>query len=382
MKGDSPNATVLAVVGTRPEAIKLAPVVRAIDARSPRIAARVCATAQHRRLLDQALKALQLRVDIDLNVMSPNQRLGALTAAVVARMEQTLDAHRPQMVVVQGDTTTAFASALAGFYAGIPVAHVEAGLRTGDPARPFPEEMNRRMVGSLATLHFAPTERARRALLREGVDDAAIQVTGNTVIDALLTTAARLDADPALAARVAKRVEMLRPGARLVLITGHRRESFGQGFEGICAGIGRLARAYPKTDFVYPVHLNPNVRGVVGQRLGAVDNVHLLEPVDYLTFVYVLRRCHLVLTDSGGIQEEAPAFGRPVLVMRETTERAEAIEAGTARLIGTDPDRIEAEARRLLDDDEAHRAMARAHNPFGDGHASERIAERLEKTLR
>ena len=329
-------------------------------------------------MLDQALAALEVSANLDLDVMRPDQGLAGLTAVLLQGVDRVLSAEAPDVVVVQGDTTTTFATALAAFYRDVPVAHVEAGLRTGNPRSPFPEEVNRRLTSTLATLHLAPTAKAAANLRAEGIPEARIRVTGNTVIDALQQTVARLDADPALAREAASAFGFLRPDADLVLVTAHRRESFGRGFEDICDALSRLARAHPGADLVYPVHLNPNVRAPVFARLQGLDNVHLVEPTAYLPFVWLLRRARLVLTDSGGIQEEAPALGRPVLVMRETTERPEAVEAGTARLVGTDPDRIVAEAGRLLTDDEAWAAMSRAHNPFGDGRAAERIADALE----
>lgn len=368
---------VLAVVGTRPEVIKMAPVVRALARRSETFRVRLCSTGQHRHMLDQTLTALDLRADEDLDLMRPDQGLSELAAALLGRLPAVLRAEAPHVVLVQGDTTTSFAAALAAFHERIPVGHVEAGLRTGDLSRPFPEEANRRLTGVLADLHFAPTPGARRNLLAEGVAPGQILVTGNTVIDALLQTAERLQQDEGLRARAAAAFDWLRHEAPLVLVTGHRRESFGPGFEGIGRGLADLAASRPDLDIVYPVHLNPRVREPVARLLGGLPNVRLIEPVDYLQLVYLLERCRIVITDSGGIQEEAPALGKPVLVMREKTERPEAIEAGTALLVGTDPRAIAVEARRLLEDPEAYARMSRAHNPFGDGHAAERIAEAL-----
>lgn len=330
-------------------------------------------------MLDQALAAFSLVADTDLDLMHPGQTLSELASAVLARLPSVLQAERPDLILVQGDTTTAFMGALAAFHERIPVAHVEAGLRTGDLFRPYPEEANRRLLSVLADLHFAPTRMAERNLLREGVPAGRIHVTGNTVIDALLAMLARLRSDDDLQTSVSSAFPFLRPGAPMVLITGHRRESFGPGFEGIGRGIAALAQAHPGVDLVYPVHLNPRVREPVQRLLGGLRNVHLIEPVDYASLVWLLDRSRIALTDSGGLQEEAPSLGRPVLVMRETTERPEGIEAGTARLVGTDPDRILTEAGRLLDDPAAWEAMARVANPFGDGHASERIADLLER---
>lgn len=355
----------------------MAPVVQTLRADPDRFRVRLCSTGQHRRMLDQALQALQLAADFDLDLMRPDQGLSELAAALLGRLSELLRAESPHVVLVQGDTTTSFAAALAAFHERIPVAHVEAGLRTGDLARPFPEEANRRLTGVLAELHFAPTEGARRNLLREGIPAEKILVTGNTVIDALLSTVGRLRSDSILRARVREGLPPLREGAPLVLITGHRRESFGEGFERIGQGLASLARQRPDVDLVYPVHLNPRVREPVRRLLGGLPNLHQIEPVDYLALVDLLERCRIVITDSGGIQEEAPALGKPVLVMREKTERPEATEAGTARLVGTDPEAIVSEARRLLEDPQAYETMSRAHNPFGDGHAAGRIAEAL-----
>lgn len=369
----------LVVVGTRPEVIKMAPVYAALAAQPNQFAPRLLATAQHRWMLDQALEAFLLQPDVDLDLMRPGQALSDLAAAILQRLPAVLAAEAPDVVLVQGDTSTSFVTALAAFHARIPVAHVEAGLRTGDLAHPFPEEANRRLTAVITDLHFAPTPGSRANLLREGVSAERVLVTGNTVIDALLAAAARLEAEAELRSGIEGSFPFLRPGAPLVLVTGHRRESFGPGFEGIGLGLAALARTHPEADIVYPVHLNPLVREPVERLLGRIVNVHLVEPVGYLSLVWLLTRCRIVITDSGGIQEEAPSLGRPVLVMRETTERPEGLEAGTARLVGTDPDRIVAEARRLLEDQAAWEAMARAVNPFGDGQAAGRIAEALAR---
>jgi UDP-N-acetylglucosamine 2-epimerase (non-hydrolysing) len=370
--------TILVVFGTRPEAIKLFPVIRALGQR-PGIRVRTCVTAQHRGLLDQVLAIADLSPDVDLDLMEPGQSLDRLTARLLVGLGETMDAERPDLVVVQGDTATAMAGALAAYYRRIPVAHVEAGLRSGDIHHPWPEEVNRRIVAPIAAHHFAPTDTAAAALLAETIDPATVHVTGNTVIDALHWTEARVAADPSLAAGlddVARRFA----GKRIVLVTTHRRENFGGGMEAIARAIGRIA-ARADVAVLFPVHPNPAVGPVMDAILGHRENVARIEPLDYPHFVRALGLCDLVLTDSGGVQEEAPALGKPVLVMRETTERPEGIVAGTARLVGTDEDRIVSEVFTLLDDSEAHAAMARAHNPFGDGHAADRIAETLAHAL-
>ncbi|HEU4960348.1 MAG TPA: UDP-N-acetylglucosamine 2-epimerase (non-hydrolyzing) [Sphingomonas sp.] len=362
---------VMVVFGTRPEAIKLFPVVRAL-ARTPGITVRTCVTAQHRGLLDQVLAIADLAPDIDLDLMEPGQSLDRLTARLLTGIGETLDAERPDRVIVQGDTATAMAGALAAYYRRIPVSHVEAGLRSGDIYAPWPEEVNRRIVAPIADQHFAPTETAAEALRRENIDPATIHVTGNTVIDALHATAERIDADPALAAGLDCVAERF-AGKRLILVTTHRRENFGGGMESIARAIGRIAER-PDVAVLFPVHPNPNVTSVMDAVLGKRANVARIEPLDYPHFIRALGMAHIALTDSGGVQEEAPALGKPVLVMRETTERPEGVAAGTAKLIGSDEDRIVSEIFTLLDDKQAWTAMARAHNPFGDGHAAVRIA--------
>lgn len=366
---------VLSVFGTRPEAIKMAPVVKAL-AETGQLDARVCVTAQHRGMLDQVLAVFDLHPDYDLDIMRPDQDLSAVTTAALNGVGATIDDFKPDRILVHGDTTTSFAAALASFYRRIPVAHVEAGLRTGDIYSPWPEEMNRRLTDSIADLLFAPTEGARRNLVREGVPDERVIVTGNTVIDALLLVVDRLRSDPALSRSMEQRFSYLDPGHRLILVTGHRRENFGEGFGRICQALSRLADR-SDVEIVYPVHLNPNVREPVRRALGNLPRVHLLEPLDYIPFVHLMQRSTLIITDSGGIQEEAPSLGKPVLVMRAVTERPEAVEAGTVKLVGTNPSAIVAEAERLLDDAQAYEAMSRAHNPYGDGRASRRIAEEI-----
>ncbi|MBI1321551.1 MAG: UDP-N-acetylglucosamine 2-epimerase (non-hydrolyzing) [Candidatus Hydrogenedens sp.] len=361
---------VLVTMGTRPEAIKMAPVVLALQARPDIFEVRVCLTGQHRELLDQVIAVFGLPVHHDLQVMRPDQSIHDVTAAVLQGMRGVLEAEQPGVVLVHGDTTTTFAAALAAYYARIAVGHVEAGLRTYRRYEPFPEELNRRMADVLADYHYAATEQARENLLREGVDAGGIVVTGNTVIDALLDVSARPYAfgDAAL--------DSLGRERRLILVTAHRRESFGAPFESICTALRALADR-GDVDLIYPVHPNPNVRRTVEARLSGVPHLHLVEPLEYLPFVHLLKKAALVLTDSGGLQEEAPALGKPVLVMRDVTERPEAIAAGTARLVGTNADIIVAESNRLLDDAAAYAAMARAVNPFGDGRAAARIADHL-----
>lgn len=369
---------VLTVFGTRPEAIKMAPLVKRLETEHGLIS-RVCVTAQHRQMLDQVLDLFEIRPDHDLNVMRPGQDLYSITSDILQSMRGVLESERPDIVLVHGDTTTTFATTLAAYYQRVAVGHVEAGLRTGNLYSPWPEEANRRLTGSLARMHFAPTELSRTNLLREGIPAEQIVVTGNTVIDALLAVQDKLQSTPRLSAGLAGKFPFLRDGARVVLITGHRRENFGDGFERICEAIAKLARRYPGIDLIYPVHLNPNVREPVQRLLSDISNVHLIEPLDYLPFVYLMTRSTIILTDSGGIQEEAPSLGKPVLVMRDTTERPEAVEAGTVRLVGTDVSAIVEGVSRLLDDRRAYDEMSFAHNPYGDGRACERIAAALQR---
>ena len=368
---------VLIVFGTRPEAIKMAPLVGALR-QAPDIETQVCVTAQHRQMLDQVLELFEIKPDYDLNIMKPGQDLTDITAAILGGLRGVLEAGRYDWIFVHGDTTTTLAASLAGFYAKAKVAHVEAGLRTGDFQAPWPEEMNRSLVGRLASLHLAPTPAAKANLLRENISEAAIHVTGNTVIDALRQTVEKIEGSPALQARFAAQFDFLDPQKRLVCVTGHRRENFGAGFERICQALKTLA-ARPDVQIVYPVHLNPSVQEPVRRVLGGAGNVHLIAPLDYLPFVYLMSRSHLLVTDSGGVQEEAPSLGKPVLVMRDTTERPEAVEAGTVRLVGTDAQKIVAEAARLLDDGDAYESMARANNPYGDGLAAGRIVDILRR---
>lgn len=363
------NRTILCVIGTRPEAIKMAPVI--LELRKKSFQVRVLATAQHRNLLDQVLDLFTIVPDIDLNIMRPNQSLAPLTARLLLNAEEVLASEKPDAVLVQGDTTTVMAVALACFYQHIPIGHVEAGLRTWDMDNPFPEEANRVITGKLARWHFAPTEESRLNLLRDGISDNNIFITGNTVIDALLSLA---DQDLALPIN-------LDPDKRLVLITAHRRENFGEPLRSICQAIKSLAQNNPSVEFLYPVHPNPNVTETVNELLANQKNVHLCAPLDYAHFVAVMKRSFLILTDSGGIQEEAPALGKPVLVLRNETERPEALAQGVAKLVGHDYDRILSETQRLLDDKLAYFAMRKGISPYGDGHAAERIVKVLEEQL-
>ncbi|WP_282099738.1 non-hydrolyzing UDP-N-acetylglucosamine 2-epimerase [Qipengyuania qiaonensis] len=366
---------ILVVFGTRPEAIKMAPVVHRLKD-TPGLNVHVCVTAQHREMLDQVLSLFDIAPDMDLNVMKPGQDLTDITANIILALRDVLNEGRYDRLLVHGDTTTTMAGALAAFYAQVPVGHVEAGLRTGNLYAPWPEEANRMIVGRLADMHFAPTETSRQSLLAENVSDDSIVVTGNTVIDALQQIVARLDADKALDTQMQASFSFLKEGRRLILVTGHRRENFGEGFENICRALRDISQQ-SDAQIVYPVHLNPNVQAPVKRILGDTDGVHLIEPQEYLPFVWLMRRSHFIITDSGGVQEEAPSLGKPVLVMRNTTERPEAVDAGTVRLVGTDADKIRDSALSLLNDAQAYDEMARALNPYGDGKASERIAAAL-----
>jgi len=369
----SPKPKILFIFGTRPEAIKLCPVVLYMKQHLATFDTRVCVTAQHRGLLDQVLAAFDVTPDHDLDVMLPGQTLFQSTSRILAALEPVLLAEQPAMIFVQGDTTTTFCGALAGFYRGIPVAHVEAGLRTWDMRQPFPEEMNRVLTTRLTALHLPPTEGSAANLRRDGVADAQIFVTGNTCIDALLAIKDKIERGEV----DVPRWEFLDPAKKMILVTGHRRESFGGGFERICEALRRLA-ARDDVELVYPVHPNPNVREPVERLLGRRGNVHLIDPQDYVPFVDLMRRSYLILTDSGGVQEEAPSLGKPVLVMREKTERPEAVEAGTSRLVGTDVERIATEAALLLDDAAEYDRRSHIHNPYGDGRASERIVAAVQ----
>lgn len=367
---------ILVVFGTRPEAIKLCPLVQELRSRPEEFSTSVAVTAQHRSMLDTVLNAFDVTPDHDLNVMRPNQTLSGLTSRVLEGLDAVLQAERPALVLVQGDTTTTFAAALAAFYRRIPVGHVEAGLRTGDMDHPFPEELNRVLTGRMTALHFAPTGKAAANLVEEGVEESRIHVTGNTAIDALLWVKGQLETGRF----EGYRGPLPKDGKRLIVMTAHRRESFGGGFERICSAVREIALR-GDVEVVYPVHPNPNVRAVVRERLGDLEGVHLIEPQDYVPFVDLLRRADVVLTDSGGIQEEAPSLGLPVVVMREKTERLEAVDAGTAMLVGTDPERIVAEVFRLLDDARTRERMRASHNPFGNGDSSRRIADLIHSFL-
>lgn len=372
---------VMLVFGTRPETIKMAPLVHRLRAEPESFDVKVCVTAQHRYMMDQALKVFDIKPDIDLNVMRPCQDLFDVTSNVLLGMRDIFSQEKPDIVLVHGDTTSTLAAAVAGFYAGVPVGHVEAGLRTRNVYAPFPEEFNRQVASRVARWHFAPTDSSRFNLLSEGVCGETITVTGNTVIDALRWVLGRIDSERPRSQRIAGELNQVLPFAwqceRFVLITGHRRENFGDGFLQICEALRELAGRFPSVPFVYPVHLNPNVQQPVRALLGTLANVHLIEPLDYEPFVYLLKHCYLVLTDSGGIQEEAPSLGKPVLVMREVTERPEAVQAGTVELVGANRSRILESVSRLLQDEALYRKMACAHNPYGDGKACERIAEVL-----
>jgi UDP-N-acetylglucosamine 2-epimerase (non-hydrolysing) len=366
---------VLFVFGTRPEAIKLCPIALHLRARPAEFEVKVCVTAQHRQMLDRVLEVFDVRPGHDLNVMRPNQTLAQSTSSIIAALDPVLEVERPDLVLVQGDTTTTFCGALAAFYRRIPVGHVEAGLRTGDLTQPFPEELNRVLTTRLTALHFAPTEDAAGNLRAEGVDEGRIFITGNSGIDAVLLVRDRLETGAVSGFDAAG----LDPERKLIAVTAHRRESFGEGFERICEALAKLA-ARPDVQIVYPVHPNPNVRQPVESRLGGLSNVRLVEPLDYAPFVDLMRRSYLLLTDSGGVQEEAPSLGKPVLVMREKTERPDAVRVGTVKLVGTDVERIVAEAGALLDDPAEYRRMSQIHNPYGDGFASRRIAEAILDT--
>lgn len=364
---------ILLVFGTRPEAIKMAPLVLALQQR-PQLEVAVCVTAQHRQMLDQVLDLFALQPKYDLDLMQPGQDLYDITSRALLGLRDVYADFQPDLVLVHGDTTTTFAASLAAFYQRIAVGHVEAGLRTGDIYSPWPEEINRTLTGALTKLHFAPTVKAQNNLLAENTDPASVFVTGNTVIDALVQVVDKIATDQVLRQKMQQKFAFLDESKKLILVTGHRRESFGGGFENICKALSKLAEQ-PDVQILYPVHLNPNVQEPVNRLLKGIDNIYLIEPQDYLPFVYLMSRAYIILTDSGGVQEEAPSLGKPVLVMRDTTERPEAVEAGTVRLVGTDYDKIVASATELLANQQAYEKMSFAHNPYGDGKACQRIAD-------
>lgn len=376
---------VLSVFGTRPEAIKMAPLVKALEA-DAFFTAKVAVTAQHREMLDQVLDLFKITPDYDLSLMKPGQDLYDITTKVLLGLRDVLKEFQPDLVLVHGDTATTFAASLAAFYQQIPVGHVEAGLRTGNLYSPWPEEANRLLTGRLAHWHFSPTDRNKNALIAEQISSEHIVVTGNTVIDALQLVVQKIAESPELQQKIQATLQAAGLNAkvtdkRYVLVTGHRRENFGEGFESICSALSKLAKDNPETHFIYPVHLNPNVQAPVKRLLGGLDNVHLIEPLGYEPFVFLMQHAYLVLTDSGGVQEEAPGLGKPVLVMRDTTERPEAIEAGTVKLVGTNAELIIIEVQRLLDDESVYKRMSRAHNPYGDGAACKRILEFLKSHI-
>ncbi len=367
---------VLTVFGTRPEAIKMAPLVHALNM-NVRVHSKVCVTAQHREMLDQVLDLFEITPDYDLNIMTPGQTLNDVTAKILIELRKILQEFQPDVVLVHGDTATTFATSLAAYYEKIPIGHVEAGLRTGDIYSPWPEEANRKLTGVLATYHFAPTEISRENLLAEGIVPENILVTGNTVIDALLQVVKKIEQDAGLQKKLKSNYPFLDEQKDIVVVTGHRRENFGKGFEGICHAIALVASEKPDVQFVYPVHLNPNVREPVNRLLTGLNNVHLIEPMEYLPFVNLMRLSTVILTDSGGIQEEAPSLGKPVLVMRETTERPEAVEAGTVKLVGTNQQSIVTSLLELLKKENEYHKMSKAHNPYGDGKSSQKILKFL-----
>ncbi|PAJ74482.1 UDP-N-acetylglucosamine 2-epimerase (non-hydrolyzing) [Pseudoalteromonas sp. NBT06-2] len=367
---------ILTVFGTRPEAIKMAPLVHAL-ASDERFEAKVCVTAQHREMLDQVLVLFKITPDYDLNLMKAGQTLPEITSRILLELTPVLKEFKPDVVLVHGDTGTTFAASLAAYYEQISVGHVEAGLRTGNIYSPWPEEGNRKLTGSLTKFHFAPTETSQQNLLNENYDSTNIYVTGNTVIDALLLVKKQIENDSDLSSTLAEQFPILDETKKLILVTGHRRESFGGGFERICEALAITAKAHPDCQILYPVHLNPNVQEPVNRILKDVGNVHLIDPQQYLPFVYLMNRSHIILTDSGGIQEEAPSLGKPVLVMRDTTERPEAVDAGTVKLVGTDVEKITSALNELLSNETSYKEMSRAHNPYGDGEACKRICDTL-----
>jgi UDP-N-acetylglucosamine 2-epimerase (non-hydrolysing) len=372
---------ILSIFGTRPEAIKMAPIILELNKYPNLVDSRVCVTAQHRHMLDQVLSLFKIAPAYDLDIMGKSQSLTDVTVKVLQGLEPLLNEFRPDLVLVHGDTTTTLAASLAAYYHKVDVGHIEAGLRTGDIYSPWPEELNRRLTSLIARYHFSPTIQSKQNLLNEGVSEARIVVTGNTVIDSLLSVVKRLREDVILRQGMAERFNFLEPDKRLILVTGHRRENFGAGFESICHALKIIVEAHQDVQIVYPVHLNPNVQEPVQRVLANLERIHLIEPQDYLPFVYLMDRSYLIITDSGGVQEEAPSLGKPVLVMRETTERPEAVEAGTVKLVGTDTERIVEGVSMLLKDWGAYEAMSTVHNPYGDGMAASRIVNSLLLSL-
>lgn len=369
---------ILTVFGTRPEAIKMAPLVHALSS-DERFDSKCCVTAQHREMLDQVLELFEIKPDYDLNLMKAGQTLNDVTARIVQELKPVLEDFKPDVVLVHGDTTTTFAASLAAYYEQIEVGHIEAGLRTGNIYSPWPEEANRRLTGVLTQYHFAPTDTSKNNLLRENFDPENIYVTGNTVIDALLMIREKIETNKELKSQLEEQFPFLDENKKLILVTGHRRESFGGGFERICEALAQTAKSNPDVQILYPMHLNPNVREPVNRILGDIDNILLIEPQQYLPFIYLMDRANIILTDSGGIQEEAPSLGKPVLVMRDTTERPEAVEAGTVKLVGTNTDKIITALEVLLKDEATYKEMSYAHNPYGDGKACQRILDTLAK---
>ena len=369
---------ILTVFGTRPEAIKMGPLVKILTDHSD-FDSKVCVTGQHRHMLDQVLEVFQITPSYDLDIMQPNQTLANITSLILNGLTPILENFKPDIVLVHGDTTTTFAASLAAFYQKIPIGHIEAGLRTGQIYSPWPEEANRRLTSSIASMHFAPTETARQNLLKESIEDSKIHVTGNTVIDALLSVKNKINTNDDIKKTIKASLPFLEKNENFILVTGHRRENFGKGFERICSGLVRIANAFPDINIIYPVHLNPNIRNPAKEILGNIKNIKLIEPLDYLPFVYLMSQCRLIITDSGGIQEEAPSLGKPVIVIRETTERPEAVAANTVKLVGTCPDKLYEEVSALLTDKNYYLTMSNAHNPYGDGHSCQRILDIILK---
>jgi len=371
----------LCIFGTRPEAIKMAPVIKRLGV-DPRFYNKICVTGQHQQMLDSVLSLFELSPDFNLQVMTENQDLSHLTAKILTGLASVFKQFTPDLVLVHGDTTTTLAASISAYYHRIPVAHIEAGLRTGDINSPWPEEANRKLTGTLAKMHFAPTKGSRANLLDEGANPEHIYVTGNTVIDALHDMINKINKQPELKNQLAQQFPYLTPSRKIILVTGHRRENFGQGFARICQALANIARKFPDVDIIYPVHLNPSVQQPVKSLLASINNIYLIDPVDYLPFVYLMKQAYLILTDSGGIQEEAPSLGKPVLVMRDKTERPEALEAGTVKLVGTDVEKIVNNVTRLLTDDQIYQRMSHAQNPYGDGKAAERIVQIIASNQR